>query len=211
VAELLVKSRTAEPERGCERPDGPAGSREAEEESGKRQADCSLLEHDLGPRSLPEVCFVFQVRSRRPQRESDNFVASRFHAFDLAPDERMADRRIEIAKIGEAHAHSATADPLDGHSKGSSIERELNRDFERRRGGKLDVAAGKSLGDQVRLVARMKFVAEIFDVPLDRSRRNAQLQGALLRGKPASDALKHLPLSFGQGDEIFLLPRKIHH
>jgi len=75
----------------------------------------------------------------------------------------------------------------------------------------LDVAARKCLGDQVRLVARVELVAKIFDVPLNRPWRDPQLQRALLGRVPAGNALKHLNLSFGQSDEVFLLPRKIHH
>jgi hypothetical protein len=58
-----------------------------------------------------------------------------------------------------------------------------------------DVAAGKRFRDQVRLVARVKFVAKIFDVPLDRPRSDSELLRALLRGEPAGDALKHLSLA----------------
>jgi len=79
-----------------------------------------------------------------------------------------------------------------------------------RRRGELDVAGGKRLGDQVRLVARVELVAEVLDVPLDRARCNPQLLRALLRRATAGNALEHLDLSFSQGDEIFLLPRKIH-
>jgi len=42
------------------------------------------------------------------------------------------------------------------------------------------MAAGQSLGDEMRLVARVELVAEIFDVPLDRSRSNPELLSALL-------------------------------
>jgi hypothetical protein len=73
------------------------------------------------------------------------------------------------------------------------------------------MTARKGLCDQVRLVPRMKLVAEIFDVALDRPWGDPELLGALLGGEPACDALKHFTLTLGQGDEIFLLPRKIHH
>jgi hypothetical protein len=73
------------------------------------------------------------------------------------------------------------------------------------------VPAGKRLGDEVRLVARVELVAQILDMSFDRAGSNAELLGALLGGEPACDALKHFTLALGQGDEIFLLPRKIHH
>ena len=57
----------------------------------------------------------------------------------------------------------------------------------------------------------MQLVAEIFDVALDRAGSDAELLRALLRGKPAGDALQDLAFALGQSDEIFLLPRKIHH
>ena len=73
------------------------------------------------------------------------------------------------------------------------------------------MAGCQGLGDKVRLVAGVELVAEIFDVPLDGARRDAQLLRALLGGQPECDALQDLALTLGQGDEIFLLPRKIHH
>jgi hypothetical protein len=75
----------------------------------------------------------------------------------------------------------------------------------------LNVAARKGLGDKVRLVARVELVAKIFDVALDGPGRDPELLRALLRGEAAGDALEHLALALGQGDEVFLLPRKIHH
>src|SRR5690348_7211376 len=132
-----------------------------------------------------------------------------FNPLDLAPDERMADRRIEIAQIGEAHAPSTAAGAAIGHSKGSD---ECESACRRNGGGwPSDVPAGKRLGDEVRLVARVKLVAQILDMSFDRAGSNAELLGALLGGEPACDALKHFTLALGQGDEIFLLPRKIHH
>jgi hypothetical protein len=47
-------------------------------------------------------------------------------------------------------------------------------------------------------------------VPFDRSRRNPELLSALLRREALRDALEHLALALGQGDEILLLTRKIH-
>ena len=73
------------------------------------------------------------------------------------------------------------------------------------------MAAGERLRDEVRLVLCVELVAEVFDVPLNGSRSDAQLLGALFRREGASNALQHLAFPFGQGDEIFLLPRKIHH
>ena len=73
------------------------------------------------------------------------------------------------------------------------------------------MAAGECLGDKVRLVAGVELIAEILDVPLDRARGNAQLQRALLGGKATSDAFEHFTLAVRQGDEILLLPGKIHH
>jgi hypothetical protein len=73
------------------------------------------------------------------------------------------------------------------------------------------MAAGQGLGDQVRLVFRVELVAEILDMALDGPRSDPELLGALLRRQTAGDALQHLALSLGQGDEVFLLPRKIHH
>ena len=60
-----------------------------------------------------------------------------------------------------------------------------------------DVAGGKRLGDQVRLIARVELVAEIFDVTLNRARRDSELLRALFRGEAAGDALKHLALTLG--------------
>ena len=71
--------------------------------------------------------------------------------------------------------------------------------------------ASEGLGDQMRLVLGVEFVAEVLDVPFNRPRGDAQLQCALLGGEPASNALQHLALTLRQVHEIFLLPRKIHH
>lgn len=73
------------------------------------------------------------------------------------------------------------------------------------------MAGCQGFGDKVRLVARVELVAEIFDVPLDGARRYAQLLRALLGGQPECDALQDLALTLGQGDEIFLLTRDVHH
>jgi hypothetical protein len=73
------------------------------------------------------------------------------------------------------------------------------------------VAAGERLGDEMRLVLGVELVAEILDVTFDRSRGDPQLQRALFGGQAAGDALEHLALPLRQRDEIFLLPRKIHH
>jgi hypothetical protein len=75
----------------------------------------------------------------------------------------------------------------------------------------LEVAAGERLGDEMRLVLGVQLVAEILDVPLNRPRSNPELLRALLRRQPAGDALQDLAFPLGQGNEIFLLPRKIHH
>ena len=84
----------------------------------------------------------------------------------------MADRWIKIAQIGEAHSHSAVADPDLRHSKGSSNERAV---MILARGTGLDMAGRKRLGDQVRLVARMQLVAKILDMPLDRAWSDSKL------------------------------------
>ena len=44
----------------------------------------------------------------------------------------------------------------------------------------LDVAGSERFCDKVGLVASVKLVAEIFDVPFDGTRRDAELLGALL-------------------------------
>src|SRR5436309_2960582 len=75
----------------------------------------------------------------------------------------------------------------------------------------LEVAARERLGDQVRFVLGVELVAEVFDVPFNGTRSDAQLLCALLGRQAAGDALQHLSLTLRQGDEIFLLPRKIHH
>ena len=74
-----------------------------------------------------------------------------------------------------------------------------------------DVAGSKRLGDQVRLVLRIQLVAEILHMALDRPRRNTELLGTLLGGKPSGNALQDLALALGQRNELFLWLRKIHH
>ena len=71
--------------------------------------------------------------------------------------------------------------------------------------------ARERLSDEVRLVARIELVAEVLDMPLDGSRGDAELLGALLRGEALRDAVKHLALALRQTDEVFLLAREIHH
>ena len=82
------------------------------------------------------------------------------------------------------------------------------RDIAERRS---DMAGGKRLGDQVRLVPRIQLVAEILHMALDRPRSDAELLGTLLGGKSAGNALQDLTLALGQGNELFLWLRKIHH
>ena len=73
------------------------------------------------------------------------------------------------------------------------------------------MAGCERLSDQVRLVARIKLVSEVLYMPFDGPRRDPQLQGALFGRESACNAIEHFALSFRQSDEIFLLPRKIHH
>jgi len=73
------------------------------------------------------------------------------------------------------------------------------------------MTARQGLGDKVRLVFGVQLVAQVFDVTFDRARGDAQLLRALLRREPTCNALQDFSLSLRQGDEIFLLPRKIHH
>lgn len=75
----------------------------------------------------------------------------------------------------------------------------------------LDVTAGERLGDKVRLVARVKLIAEVLDVPFDRAGRYAELLGTLLGGEAACDALENLAFSIRKSDEVFLLSRDVHH
>ena len=82
------------------------------------------------------------------------------------------------------------------------------RDIAERRS---DMAGGKRLGDQVRLVPRIQLVAEILHMALDRPRSDAELLCTLLGGKSAGNALQDLALALGQGNELFLWLRKIHH
>lgn len=53
----------------------------------------------------------------------------------------------------------------------------------------LDVARGERLGDEVRFVSCVELVAEVLDVTFHGSRRDPQFLRALLRRKPAGDAL----------------------
>jgi len=73
------------------------------------------------------------------------------------------------------------------------------------------VAASQRLSDEMGLVLGVELVAKVLDVPLNRPGRYPQLLRALFRGQAASNALQHLAFTIRQGDEIFLLPRKIHH
>jgi hypothetical protein len=57
------------------------------------------------------------------------------------------------------------------------------------------MTAGKSLGDEMRLVSRVELVAEILHVPLHRSGRDAELLRALLRGQTSCNALKDFSLT----------------
>lgn len=73
------------------------------------------------------------------------------------------------------------------------------------------MAARQGLGHQMRLIARVQLVAKILDVSLDRPWCDSELLRTLLGGESAGNALQDFSLPVGQGDKIFLLPRKIHH
>ena len=59
-----------------------------------------MAEYGLGSRGFAKVCFIPQIVERRAKRESADFVTGMLDAFDLAPNEGMADRGIEVAQIG---------------------------------------------------------------------------------------------------------------
>lgn len=67
--------------------------------------------------------------------------------------------------------------------------------MEERRAAPSNMAAGERLRDEVRLVARVELVAEVFDVSLYGPWSDAELLRALLRRKTARDALKDVALA----------------
>jgi hypothetical protein len=77
--------------------------------------------HGFGALSLTQIGFVSEVVPRRPKRKPVYLVTEAFDAFDLPPHERMADRRIEIAQVSEAHSHSAVGWSPRRHSKGAAV------------------------------------------------------------------------------------------
>ena len=64
-----------------------------------RRAD-SVAKRSFGNIRFADVCFVFQIAIRGTARETTHFVTGRLEPFDFAADKRMADRRIDVAKIG---------------------------------------------------------------------------------------------------------------
>jgi hypothetical protein len=66
-----------------------------------------LLEYTLCEGSFVQVRFVLKPGLGRTNREAMNLVAGGFDTGDLSANEGVADGRIDIAQIGEAHCHSA--------------------------------------------------------------------------------------------------------
>ena len=74
-----------------------------------------------------------------------------------------------------------------------------------------DVPAGERFRYEVRLVSGVQLVPKVFHVSFNGPRSDPELLRALLGRKAPCNALQHLAFSFREGDEIFLLPRNIHH
>src|SRR3954469_16826489 len=74
----------------------------------------------------------------------------------------------------------------------------------------LNKTRGKSLGDQMRLVPSVELVAQILDVTLHGSRRDAQLLRALLGRQALGDTLQHFALAVRQCEEIGCLTGCVH-
>ena len=59
-----------------------------------------MSEHDFRDARFALVGRILQIGSRSANRESMDRVTGALDRFDLAPHERMADGRIEVAEIG---------------------------------------------------------------------------------------------------------------
>lgn len=62
--------------------------------------------------------------------------------------------------------------------------------------------ARHGLGDEVRRVPRLQLVAQIFNVALDRPRRDAEFLSALLGREPSSDGLEDFSLTIAHSHEL---------
>ncbi len=60
--------------------------------------------HCFGTCRFSKISWILQIRAVRSDREPCNVVPLGKEAFDFAPYERVADRRINIAQIGDAYA-----------------------------------------------------------------------------------------------------------
>jgi hypothetical protein len=172
VPQLLVETRSAQPKGFGQAREGSAGTSQTLTRGGQEQTAHSTPQDDLGLSGFPDVGFIPEFGAWRADREAVDGMAEPLDALDLSPDERMADSRIDIAQIGEAHAHSRFG--LVPRAPIAKARRAVERSV-------LDVTGREGLGDQMRLVARVELVAEVLDVALDRSRRDSELQRTLLR------------------------------
>ena len=84
-----------------------SGLSDAPVRGSEKQPNSTLSQDDTRDPRLPMIHFVCEVGAWRPKRKAVNLVPQLFDRLDLPSDERMADRRVEIAQIGEAHSHSA--------------------------------------------------------------------------------------------------------
>jgi hypothetical protein len=100
VPNLSLNAWPAQPNGGSECLDGADRPREHERQRGNQKAGRASRENDLRSFDLRQVRLVFEVRLNGPDRKSVHVVARALDGFDLATNERVADRRIEVAEIG---------------------------------------------------------------------------------------------------------------
>jgi len=99
MPDFLPKTGTTEPSRRQERTDRPDWPRKEQDQRGRQKPRNPLRKDDFSPFGFTPVGGVLQILTGLPDRETIDIISRALDRFDLAPDEGMADRRIEVAEI----------------------------------------------------------------------------------------------------------------
>ena len=100
VADFLSNPWAAEPSRRQCRTKGSSRPRKKQHKRSREERCNSVPEHNLRALRFAPVGWILQPSTRLPDRETMDLITRALDRFNLAPDEGVADRRIDVAEIG---------------------------------------------------------------------------------------------------------------